>query len=292
MGLSKKIAVFLLVFVMASIGVLAINPGESMAKCLALYGVNSTVDSLFSIRNTHSRNVNFIGRLESGYKTNRLQSRFISPSAMAVRPSDGALFVWNNKEKDHGKTIHTGVLLKVDKCTGSAVPVGSKKHPGLGLKALAFGKDGKLYGLNDSLYQIDTETGETRPVGSPSSWLYRKWLRVGAADLDPATGTLYAVEFRHSDSQRIITVNTNTGEVTTVGKVDKKFSPIGSIVFTRKGTLMGSGGWGTRTFLFEMETTGRVLKTWNLKSEHKPNGMAFSSECEKRTQLASLIKCP
>lgn len=280
----------MLVFVMGSIGIIAVEPGPSRAEEGSLYGVNSSVDGLFSIKNPKSINVNFIGRLDSDPESNELNVKFISPSAMAARPSDGALFVWNNKERDHGKTIHTGDLLEVDKCTGSASVVGPKKSESFNLKALAFRSDETLYGLSDSLYQIDVNTGETRPIGSPSSWFYRQWLRIGAADFDPMTGILYAVESRHSKSQRIVTVDTNTGKATEVGMVSEKFAPIGSIVFTPEGTLIGSGGWGRQAFLFEMDTTGKVLRTWNFTSNHMPEGMAFATPCEESRKLSSVIK--
>ena len=279
MGVSKKISVFMLVFVMGSIGIMAVEPGQSRAENEALYGVNSSVGGLFSIKKTKSVNVNVIGRLNPDSQSKERNSKFIRPSAMAARPSDGALFVWNNKEKVQGKTIHTGDLLEVDKCSGAASVVGPKKSQGLDLKALAFGEDGVLYGLNDSLYKIDTNTGETKPIGSPSGWFYRKWLRIGAADFDPKTGTLYAVESRHSRSQRIVTVNTSTGKVTKVGMVSEEFAPVGSIVFTPDGTLIGSGGWGSKAFLFEMDTNGKVLKRWKVKSPHMPQGMAFGTSC-------------
>jgi DNA-binding beta-propeller fold protein YncE len=290
MGISKKISVFMLVFVMGSIGIMAVEPGRSRAENEALYGVNSSVDGLFSIKKTKSVNVNVIGRLNSDSQSKEPKSKFITPSGMAARPSDGALFVWNNKEKVQGKTIHTGDLLEVDKCSGSASVVGPKKSQGLDLKALAFGEDGVLYGLNDSLYKIDTNTGETKPIGSPSGWFYRKWLRIGAADFDPKTGTLYAVESRHSRSQRIVTVNTSTGKVTKVGMVSEEFAPVGSIVFTPNGTLIGSGGWGSKAFLFEMDTKGNVLKSWNVKSPYMPQGMAFGTSCGETNRLSSAIK--
>ena len=279
MGISKKISVFMLVFVMGAIGIVAFEPGQSRAENEALYGINSSVDGLFSIKKTKSINVNVIGRLNSDFHSKAPDSKFIRPSAMAVRPSDGALFVWNNKEKDQGKTIHTGDLLAVDKCSGSASVVGHSNSQGLDLKALAFGSDETLYGMNDSLYQIDTNTGETKPIGSPSGWFYKKWLRIGAADLDPNTGILYAVENRHARSQRIVTVNTNTGGVKKIGMVSEEFAPIGSIVFTSEGTLIGSGGWGRKAFLFEMDTNGNVLKRWKVKSPHMPQGMAFGTSC-------------
>jgi DNA-binding beta-propeller fold protein YncE len=290
MGISKKTSVFMLVFVMGSIGIVSLEPGQSRAENKALYGVNSSVDGLFSIKKTKSVNVNVIGKLNSDSQLKESNSKFVTPSAMAVRPSDGALFVWNNEEKDHGKTIHTGDLLEVDKCSGTASVVAPKKSKGLDLNALAFGEDGVLYGLNDSLYQIDTNTGETRPIGAPSGWFYRKWLRIGAADFDPKTGTLYAVERRHSKSQRIVTVNTNTGEVTKVGMVSKKFAPIGSIVFTREGTLIGSGGGGRKAFLFEMDTNGNVLKSWQVKSPYMPQGMALAPSCGETNRLSSVIR--
>ena len=279
MGISKRISVFVLVLIMGTIGILTVEPRQSGAESEALYGVNSSVDGLFSIKKTKSINVNVIGRLNSNFHSKASDSKFIRPSAMAVRPSDGALFVWNNKEKDQGKTIHTGDLLAVDKCSGSASVVGHSNSQGLDLKALAFGSDETLYGMNDSLYQIDTNTGETKPIGSPSGWFYKKWLRIGAADLDPNTGILYAVENRHARSQRIVTVNTNTGGVKKIGMVSEEFAPIGSIVFTSEGTLIGSGGWGRKAFLFEMDTNGKVLKRWKVKSPHMPQGMAFGTSC-------------
>lgn len=290
MGIKKKLSLFLLVSVIGAIGIVTVETGQSRAEHEALYGVNSRIDGLFSIKKAESINVNVIGRLNSDSPSKAQNSKFIRPSAMAVRPTDGALFVWNNGENDHGKTTHTGDLLKVDKCSGSASLVGHKKSQGTDLKALAFGPDGVLYGLNDSLYQIDTDTGEAKPIGYPFGWFYRKWLRIGAADFDPATGTLYAVEHRHLNPQRIVTVNTNTGEVTQVGEVTEEFGPIGSVIFTPEGTLLGSGGWGSRSILFEMDTSGNILKSWNIKSPYIPQGMAVAGACEGEHRLSSVRK--
>jgi hypothetical protein len=279
MVISKKILVFMLVFVMGALGIVTVGTGQSSAEHKALYGVNSKIDGLFSIKKTKSINVNLIGRQNSDFPSKEQKPKYVKPSAMAVRPTDGALFVWNNEEKEQGKSTHTGDLLKLDKCSGSASLVGRKKPQQTYLRALAFGPDGVLYGLNDSLYQIDTETGEAKPIGYPSGWFYRKWLRIGAADFDPTTGILYAVEHRHLKSQRIVTVNTSTGDVTQVGKVSEDFAPIGSVVFTPEGNILGSGGWGHKAFLFEMDTSGNILESWNVKSPHMPQGMAVASSC-------------
>ena len=57
MGISKRISVFVLVLIMGTIGILTVEPRQSGAESEALYGVNSSVDGLFSIKKTKSINV-------------------------------------------------------------------------------------------------------------------------------------------------------------------------------------------------------------------------------------------
>jgi len=268
-----------------------IEPYPSAAQAGVLYGVDSRYDGLYTIDlgNPESAAITFIGTLDPDHTRSGLNSKFVTPCSMAVDPSDGTLFVWNNT--DSGAThsyrdiIYTGVLLTVDKCTGIATVVGPENPQGLGLGALAFGPDNKLYGLNYSLYEIDTETGQTTPIGG---WL---GLRIGAADFDPLTGTLYGIELTLYGPPRLVTINTNTGRATVVGRLSKSFGVIGSMVFTEAGTIIGSAGFALGSeILFEMDTTGQIFRTWKIPDIFIPQGLAFAPPCKQTIHVEIDIK--
>lgn len=202
-----------------------------------------------------------------------------------MRPSDGTLFVWNIEDYRLGG--HS-VLLKVDKCTGRATIVGPEEPTGLTLHALAFGPNGKLYGLAGHLFEIDTDTGELTILGYSHTSRFIK-----AMDFDPFTGTLYGVEWY--GRPKLVTIDINTAEATVVGRVrgfNEDIRIIGSIAFTEAGTIIGSGRWGTGSeVMFEMDTTGQVLRTWKIPDPRFiAQGLGFAPPCEGTIQVEIDIK--
>lgn len=153
-------------------------------------------------------------------------------------------------------SIKNSVLLTVDRCTGVATVVGPQESQFQELAALAFGPDETLYGLNHSLFEIDTLTGLTEPIGG---WF---GLRIGAADFDPLTGTLYGIELDLNPPQKLVAIDLTSGQATVVAELSVDIGVVGTMMFTEAGTIIGSGYTLTRgTILFEMDITGNNIGT-------------------------------
>lgn len=249
------------------------NPADAQAP--VLYAVNSRVDGLYTIDNIETGELTFIGELDSD------DDKLVTPVAMAVRPSDGKIFVWNNN--DTGSS--TGVLLTVDPCTGQATAVNSSAPPQGQMGALAFAPDGTLYGcgkMKDSalykLFTIDTGNGTRTPVDDSNNLRFQ----IAGAAFD-STGKLYGIELTSYDSYpSLVTIDTSTGTGSTPVPLDKIVGVIGSIVFTPDGTLLGSGTDGPLgDIIFEIDpSTGAVGSDWTIDYEYYPQGMGYSTPCE------------
>jgi hypothetical protein len=130
-------------------------PGGGEPSEFELFGVNVFTAALFTI-DPDNGSLDLIGPLNPDTTT------FSAPTAMAVRASDDAIFVWNNA---NGTTI-TGVLLRVDRCTGLGVPVDSTETPQGQLNAIAF-QGSRLWAVGPAegsssgyaLYEVITSTG-------------------------------------------------------------------------------------------------------------------------------------
>jgi len=231
-----------------------------------LYGVNSSDDGL-SIINPTSGEVTFIGPLDPD------PNKLVTPVAMAVRPADGKIFVWNNSDKDaYGNTVQTGVLLTVDPSTGLASKV-NPYAPNQGVTgALAFSPDGRLYGfsytidVSENLYEINLTTGEKELVGSIGDF------DIFGADFN-ANGVLYGLTI----DQKLVTINTNTCATTLVGQLSENIGTPGSIVFDPTGTLIGSAFSGpSGDILFDIDpANGAVTNIRTISVGTVPQGMGF-----------------
>jgi hypothetical protein len=240
------------------------NQAEAASQSDVLYGVNAADDGLSTI-DPVSGEITFIGPL------NPDPSLLTTPIAMAVRPSDGKIFVWNNSNGIGQNFERTGVLLTVDPFSGLATEV-DPKTPNQGqLGALAFAPDGRLFGIDYFLYEIDTSTGKKTLIGSLG-------IRVGGADFD-ADGILYGVEFSYS-SDRLVTINTNTGAATVVAELTENIGVIGSIVFAPDGTLIGSSfGPPLGHIMFDINpVNGVVYNIRTIGGGFPPQGMGFASQ--------------
>ena len=200
---------------------------------------------------------------------------FVTPIAMAVRPSDGKIFVWNNSDQVPGTStqIPTGVLLTVDPATGLATRVDPTTPPQGQLDALAFAPDGRLFGVKTSLFQIDPSTGVRSLIGSLGSGL-----RVGGADFD-VSGTLFGVELALG-AERLVTINISTGAATVIGTLTPSILVIGSIVFDPTGTLIGSTTGPGPPFsmedLFDIDPSTGATSNFRTLSGPGSQGMGFA----------------
>jgi PKD repeat protein len=233
-----------------------------------LYGVNS-VDNGLSIIDPVTGEVAFIGPLDPD------SNKMVTPIAMAVRPSDGELFVWNNSDQDaSGTPIPTGDLLTVDQCSGLATQVDPSTPYEITLDALAFAPDGTLFGLKTNLYTIDTATGGSTLIGPLG-------LRIGGADFDPSSGILYGVELTASLPKRLMTIDITSGNTTVVASLSVDIGVIGSIVFDTAGTLIGSSETlAGEKMLFDInpaDGTGSNIRP--VSGGAFPQGMGFAPTC-------------
>ncbi len=239
-----------------------------------LSGVNASDDG-FSLINSQSGAVSFIGRLDAN------TNLYTTPVAMAVRPSDGRVFVWNNSGDGTNPSAATGVLLTVDPGTGRATPVNNSTAPQGSVGALAFSPSGVLYGLADrgeetesgfilvsDLVSIDPSTGVKTLIGELGSEL-----RIGGADFS-CGGVLYGVELAIGP-QRLVTIDVGTGTASVVGTLTPDVDVIGSIVF-HFGTLIGSAG----NKLFDINpTNGAVSNIRSIVGGSTPQGLGSNTPC-------------
>ena len=227
-----------------------------------LYGVNSSDDGLSQI-DPQTCEVNFIGPLDPN------PNLLVTPVAMAVRPTDGKIFVWNNSDEG----ITTGVLLTVDPGTGLATPV-DPATPGQGvIQAIAFSPDGEgLFGSSYAkFYKIDPDTGE----------------KILEYDLDTSLGPVYALDFSPqgvlygvSTTNKLVTIDTTNGEGSLVADLSIDIGVPGSIVFDpATGLLIGSGfGGDLGDILFHIDPADGNVSIICSMSRQAPQGMGFVAE--------------
>jgi hypothetical protein len=240
-----------------------------------LSGVNAGDDG-FSLYNARNGAVSFVGKLDPNI------NRYTTPVAMAVRPSDGEVFVWNNSGDGTDEGAATGVLLTVDPGTGQGTPVNSTTPPQGDIGALAFSPSGALYGFADrvvtpeegpaylvsDLVSVSPSTG-----GKTSTTQLSQELRIGGADFN-CGGVLYGVELAFG-SQRLVTIDPATGTVTVVATLSQDIGVIGSIVF-HFGTLIGSA---ENEFFDINPTNGAVSNGQEIDGFSTPQGLGTRHPC-------------
>ena len=234
---------------------------RTWTKGIALYGVNGADDGLSRI-DPVTGEVTFIGPLDPD------PGRFVTPVAMAIRPSDSTIFVWNNSDGQHGE-ISTGVLLTVDPATGLATEVDPDTSNQGGLSALAFGPNEGLFGVvGSALFEINPSTGVRISIGSLGSGL-----RVAGADFS-AGGILYGIIF----SKKLVKINTATGTAYDIVDLSEDIGVPGSIAFDPEtGTLVGSGFGGPEgNILFDIDiSSGEISNIRPVSGGSTPQGMGF-----------------
>ena len=122
------------------------RPARAQAgdPCRVLYGVDSSSDSL-SVVDFDARTFTIVGPVAN-----------INPIAIATRPSDGQVFVWDN---------YIAALMKVDTCTGGGVELRDPGASNIIFYDLVFTPEGRLFGLGNSPYELDPETGRVHDMG-------------------------------------------------------------------------------------------------------------------------------
>jgi photosystem II stability/assembly factor-like uncharacterized protein len=152
---------------------------------------------------------------------------------LTVRPSTGELY---------GTSAGASTTQLYRICCGSALTALAKTFPVGNMRAIAFNRNGQLYGASryGRLYRLDLSTGDTIGIGTAPGVVY------GSIVFSPGGKLWASVIPSASGKDRIYTVNTTTGEATLVGSTgDSLYTP--SIFFAPNGALYGLKGTGIQT---------------------------------------------
>jgi hypothetical protein len=209
-----------------------------------------------------------IGPLDPKRVAKNRGNRVTTPIAMAIRPSDGAIFVWNNigTTQEGRPDPSSGGLYLVDPATGEGRRVGGQGQTG----ALSFGPDGTLYKVGDLLSRLDVTTGNETPIG-PTMDEQGRMVRVHGADMDPLSGVVYATGLyppvpwtpeAHARAEFFLfKVDLSSGRLTTIGS--HQLTPgsiVGTLFFTPDGSAHGTSFSTKQAQIFRIDTsTGRGL---------------------------------
>jgi hypothetical protein len=124
---------------------------------------------------------------------------------------------------------HFFTLVRVEGQTGTVTTIGGSGF----FTGLAYGPDGKLYGVADALYVINPTNGATTRIGN---LMYQgSQILMKEASFSP-DGRLFVLE---NDGDRVFTVDLATGDLTLVGTVDATALANG-FEFSDTGTLYTS----------------------------------------------------
>jgi hypothetical protein len=223
-----------------------------------LFAVNSSDDGL-SFLDPATGISTFMNRLSPNVNL------MVTPTAMAARPSDGALFVWNNSDEGASAGAY---LVRVNACTGRGTRI-NVDALNVNIHALAFSPTGTLYGLqsfpSNTLMIINQTTGSLTPVG-PLQFQDGPAFSPSGADFGP-DGSLYAA----SRAGQLVTVDVSTGGLTLVGVMAPNQSDVQSIAFAPSGQLIGAAGGQ----LFDISITDATVTNFR-NASRAPQGMDFA----------------
>jgi hypothetical protein len=228
-----------------------------------LYGVESGTDGLSTV-NLATGATTFIGRVDADV------TKYTTPIALSADPTTGFLYAWNNSDGNTNETIvTTGVLLRLNVCTGQATQV-STSASGISAAALAVSPGGQMYLMRTSLYSVDKSNGAVTLIGSLGAGI----ADVFGADFDPATGVLYGL----GAGGQLYTINTTSGAATLVANLSPGVGTVGSIAFTPGGGLIGTSIDGQ---LFDIDkATGAVSNVRTMSgSGAGSQGLAYGAAC-------------
>ncbi len=203
-----------------------------------VYGVDSSTDSLYTLDLTTGVGM-IIGAL------NPDPSRYTTPLAMAVRPSDGVIFINNNSpEIDDGLSI-------VDPSTGLASFIGGPFID----QALAFDSSDNLYAADGTgaLAIIDQTTGTPTSLGGPVL------PRLFGLDFNPVDDLLYGITGIAS-ALDLLVIDNVTGALLDTRPLSMSLggSAAGTLLFDSSGTLYGTVNDMTNN-LFEIDPATGIV---------------------------------
>jgi DNA-binding beta-propeller fold protein YncE len=226
------------------------------AQQSAAYGVDSDVDSLYTI-DVDSGASTFIGPLGSD------SDHYTTPISLAIRQSDGAIFVANNSpDADRG-------ISRLDPKTGRAILVVPSESPFYGITFNASDQLVVQLQLSDGrLTIVDLNTGQLQPLGgSDVPILY-------SLATNPIDGAIYGLSAT-STMLKLLRFD-DFGNVSSTVSVAISTPPydIGTMAFDSSGTLhlFASGA------LYKIDpATGRSLSApIAIPLPYEPQGFAFA----------------
>ena len=235
-------------------------------KAQVAYGVDSNVDSLYTI-DVRTGVITIVGPLGSG------PERYTTPTSLAIRPSDGAMFASNNSpDMDRG-------ISRLDPATGKATIV--VPYDGA-IQSIAFDARGQIIAqlqITGRLAVIDLETATVQQFGSYDLPI------LDSLATNPTNGQLYGLSSVTSSVEHLVQIS-STGEITST--VDVMYSPPnggGPIAFDSSGILhyIVSGG------LFQLDpATGKYIsERIPITFPYLPQGFAFSVSAQKSVPTLS-----
>jgi hypothetical protein len=231
---------------------------SSQASAEVVWGVDSNADSLYRL-DLVTGDATIIGPLHPD------PTRYTTPVAMAVRPSDGVIFVNNNSpEQDNG-------LATVDPDTGLATLIGGSYIDG----ALAFDDSDNLYAADatGALAIIDQTTGDPTPLGGPVL------SRLFGLDFNRADGLLYGITTAPPGARVVepvlLVIDPSDGALLDTRPLDTPLggSAPGTLLFDSSGTLHGTVNDFAQA-LYEIDpATGAVSNIHS--SDRTPQGLGL-----------------
>lgn len=239
-----------------------------------LYSVSSIGGSLSTI-NPRTGVGRFVGRL--GGSNNSL---YTDLGAMAVTldhvlvGQGSVMYVWSNAGDGTDPGAPNGRLLTVNTGTGEAIPVSAGTPPQGGMNAIAVSPAGEIYGTGfGGFYSVDPATGTRTEIALTGPH------QISGLDF-ACDGTLYAMTriALNEVVVQLVTINISTGEIGPGVALSQDVGTVGSIVFSRAGTLIGSASGPLGVILFDINTTtGQVSNLRPISGENVgvPLGMGF-----------------
>ena len=219
-----------------------------------IYAVDSSSDSLYML-DLQTGDATVVGPLHTD------AGRYTTPIAMAVRPADQAIFVWNNSpDNDRGLSI-------VDPTTGIAIYIGGSVTNG----ALAFDANSILYSqINQEgpLATVNQATGQATSIGGPNL------PRLFGLDFNPSDGFLYGITPAGLFCDLLV-IDPTDGTLLNTITLDTSFrnAAPGTVMFDPLGRLHGTTNWSVDN-LFEIDpATGTVSNVRT--ADYSPQGMGI-----------------
>jgi len=246
--------------------VLVALPRTSLAQagdpCRVLYGVDASSDSL-SVVDFDTLTVSPVGPVGN-----------INPIAIATRPSDGQVFVWDNA---------ISALMTVDTCTGHGTALRDPGSANIIFYDLVFTPEGRLFGLGNTPYELDPQTGQVHGMGGFRDQDGRPVNLIPAAAYAP-DGRLFAVADSNMEivPKDLGVLDPYTSTFTFVSRLNLPVSDVPQeLVFMPNGTLylivLRPGEFEQMHLFYVDPGTGNTQLIW--RSRDIPQHLDYGPAC-------------